>query len=71
MTSHVRHSEPGSVISDCLVSDGTFQNELNADNPLGMGGKLAVSFAQLMKVLWSGKHYSYAPAKLKVLHIIR
>ena len=53
-----------------IVLDGTFQKELNADNPLGMGGKLAVSFAQLMKVLWSGKHYSYAPAKLKVMHII-
>ena len=31
-----------------------------------MGGKLAVAFAFLLKVLWSGKHHSYAPAKLKV-----
>ncbi|CAH1784497.1 unnamed protein product [Owenia fusiformis] len=47
--------------------DGAFQKEINSDNPLGSQGKLAVAFAVLMKTLWSGKHYSYAPAKLKNL----
>ncbi|KAK2163342.1 hypothetical protein LSH36_81g02038 [Paralvinella palmiformis] len=46
---------------------GHFQKELNHENPLGTGGKLAVSFATLMKILWSGKYRSYAPAKLKNL----
>jgi len=51
----------------CLyLSGGEFQNDLNMENVLGSGGKLAVSFAVLCKVLWSGKHTSYAPAKLKV-----
>ncbi|KAK3104177.1 hypothetical protein FSP39_025069 [Pinctada imbricata] len=44
-----------------------FQDDINQDNPLGMGGKLAVSFAVLLKVLWSAKHHSYAPSKLKNL----
>ena len=54
------------TVVSCVAVDDTYQNELNSENPLGMGGKLAVAFAQLMNVLWSGKHYSYAPAKLKV-----
>ncbi|XP_062607024.1 ubiquitin carboxyl-terminal hydrolase 19-like isoform X1 [Saccostrea cucullata] len=44
-----------------------YQNDINTDNPLGMGGKLAVSYAVLLKMLWSGTHYSYAPSKLKSL----
>ncbi|KAL5013935.1 hypothetical protein ScPMuIL_008205 [Solemya velum] len=47
--------------------DGQFQQEINTSNSLGTGGKLVVSFAVLLKVLWSGKHYSYAPSKLKNL----
>lgn len=49
-----------------LFSESRFQNDINTDNPLGMGGKLAVSYAVLLRTLWSGKHYSYAPSKLKV-----
>lgn len=47
--------------------ESRFQNDINTDNPLGMGGKLAVSYAVLLRTLWSGKHYSYAPSKLKSL----
>lgn len=32
-----------------------------------MGGKLAVSFACLMKLLWSGSLPSHAPTKLKTI----
>lgn len=46
-------------------TDSNFQQDLNKDNPLGMGGKLAVSFAVLAKQLWSGPNRSYAPVKLK------
>ncbi|XP_033746045.1 ubiquitin carboxyl-terminal hydrolase 19-like [Pecten maximus] len=46
---------------------GAYQKDINTDNPLGSGGKLAVQFAHLLKVLWSAKHYSYAPSKLKSL----
>ena len=46
---------------------GRFQKDLNKDNPLGLGGNLAISYAILLKVLWSGANASYAPAKLKSL----
>lgn len=46
---------------------GSFQKDLNTENVLGSGGRLAVAFGILCKVLWSGKQYSYAPSKLKVL----
>uniref|UniRef100_T1J592 ubiquitinyl hydrolase 1 n=1 Tax=Strigamia maritima TaxID=126957 RepID=T1J592_STRMM len=41
--------------------------EINTENPLGTGGKLATSFATLMRTLWSGSHKSYSPSKLKNL----
>ncbi|KAL3852453.1 hypothetical protein ACJMK2_016087 [Sinanodonta woodiana] len=50
-----------------IFLDSRFKNDLNVSNSLGTGGKLAMSFAILMKVLWSGHHYSYAPSKLKSL----
>ena len=49
-----------------MYIEGRFQKEINVDNPLGSGGKLALSFAVLLKVLWAGSHHSYAPSKLKV-----
>ncbi|XP_077982942.1 ubiquitin carboxyl-terminal hydrolase 19-like [Glandiceps talaboti] len=45
--------------------DSSLREQINVDNPLGTGGHLALSFAVLMKVLWSGKYHSYAPSKLK------
>ncbi|KAK3602943.1 hypothetical protein CHS0354_039361 [Potamilus streckersoni] len=50
-----------------IFLDSSFQSDLNTSNSLGTGGKLAICFAVLMKVLWSGHHYSYAPSKLKTL----
>ncbi|CAN8001409.1 unnamed protein product [Ixodes hexagonus] len=46
---------------------GTFQGEINTDNPLGMRGELAVAFAVLLRWLWSGAQRSYAPSRLKSL----
>eukprot|EP00727_Mastigamoeba_balamuthi_P010597 m51a1_g616 putative ubiquitin carboxyl-terminal hydrolase 11 (873) ;mRNA; f:101802-105321 len=39
--------------------------ELNKDNPLGMKGQLATSFANLVKEMWSGCSSSVAPRDLK------
>ncbi|XP_015784406.1 ubiquitin carboxyl-terminal hydrolase 19 [Tetranychus urticae] len=44
-----------------------FKEDLNEKNVFGTGGQLAVSFAVLMKHLWSGAHPSYSPSKLKSL----
>lgn len=46
---------------------GAFQQDINVENPLGLNGHLAVTFAVLLKNLWMGVQYSYAPSKLKML----
>ena len=51
----------------CVCVDGRFQKEINHDNPLGSKGVLAVEFATLMRTLWSGRKYSFAPSSLKKL----
>jgi len=35
--------------------------DLNKDNPLGMGGKLLEEFAELLRVMWGGKHGKQSP----------
>lgn len=39
--------------------------EINTDNPLGMGGKIASAFGSLMKEMWSGKHSYVSPREFK------
>lgn len=48
-------------------ADDHFKEDINEKNPLGSGGHLAISFAVLLRHLWSGKHSYYSPAKLKSL----
>jgi len=43
-----------------------WKEELNADNPLGMRGEIATSYAQLIQNMWSGKQCSTAPRNFKV-----
>jgi len=40
---------------------GSYKQDLNKDNPLGLGGKLAVAFGALMKELWKGGVSSVSP----------
>lgn len=40
--------------------------EVNEDNPLGMGGEIARSYADLMKTMWSGKCNYTVPRNFKV-----
>lgn len=49
-----------------VYSGGQFKEDINTENPLGTGGKLAIIFANLMSNLWSGKDRSLSPYKLKV-----
>lgn len=39
--------------------------DLNKDNPLGTGGKLLEEFAELLKLMWSAKYASRAPARFR------
>ncbi|KAF6725350.1 Ubiquitin carboxyl-terminal hydrolase 15 [Oryzias melastigma] len=47
-----------------------YLNELNFTNPLGMKGEIAEAYADVIKQMWSGRHYSVVPRvfKTKVGH---
>ncbi|XP_075065697.1 ubiquitin carboxyl-terminal hydrolase 15 isoform X4 [Mixophyes fleayi] len=42
-----------------------YQDELNLDNPLGMRGEIAKSYAELIKQMWSGKYTYVTPRSFK------
>ena len=42
-----------------------FHDELNEDNPLGMGGELARAYQALIHRLWHGKDKAFAPKSFK------
>lgn len=44
-----------------------FQKELNTNNALGLNGKMAVTFAVLLRQLWTSNMSSVAPSKLRDL----
>ena len=46
--------------------DGTFKRSINEKNPLGMGGKLAVAFADLIKALWKEEYTFLSPVTFRV-----
>ena len=47
------------VLTEYFLSD-QHVNDINRDNPLGMHGEIADSYAQLIKAMWSGAQTSYA-----------
>lgn len=49
-----------------LRADRAFEAEINCNNPLGTGGRLAIGFAVLLRALWKGTHHAFQPSKLKV-----
>ena len=46
---------------------GVYREELNPDNPLGMGGQIAEAFGGTIESLWapSSSHSSFSPRQLK------
>lgn len=42
---------------------GTWKGDLNRDNPLGMRGEIAESYAELISTMWKGKYSSTSPTK--------
>lgn len=55
-----------SHLSTRLFVDRSFEAEINYNNPLGTGGRLAIGFAVLLRALWKGTHQAFQPSKLKV-----
>eukprot|EP00730_Choanoeca_flexa_P005876 TRINITY_DN12039_c0_g1_i1.p1 TRINITY_DN12039_c0_g1~~TRINITY_DN12039_c0_g1_i1.p1 ORF type:complete len:1034 (+),score=263.37 TRINITY_DN12039_c0_g1_i1:1657-4758(+) len=45
----------------------TWESEINRDNPIGQGGRMAQTFAELLRKLWSGAHRDVSPYSLKDL----
>jgi ubiquitin carboxyl-terminal hydrolase 4/11/15 len=54
------------ALTNFVMSD-QFANEINHDNPLGMGGEIAKSYAELIKTMWSGYHTCLAPREFKLV----
>jgi ubiquitin carboxyl-terminal hydrolase 4/11/15 len=44
---------------------GLYKNDINRENPLGMGGKLAVAYAELNREMWIGSSSRIAPWDVK------
>lgn len=44
---------------------GDYQRDMNRQNPLGSGGRVATAYAALLKEIWSGKYAALAPRMLK------
>ncbi|KAL8591401.1 hypothetical protein ACOMHN_022207 [Nucella lapillus] len=45
---------------------GRWEKELNKENPLGMRGEIAISFAELVREMWSGTRSYTIPRNFKV-----
>ena len=48
------------------MQDDKWKNDLNEDNPLGMNGEIATSYAELMHIMWSGRYSYTVPRNFKV-----
>uniref|UniRef100_A0A5S6QVM2 Ubiquitin carboxyl-terminal hydrolase n=1 Tax=Trichuris muris TaxID=70415 RepID=A0A5S6QVM2_TRIMR len=44
---------------------GKYKDEINNVNPLGMGGELAIAYAEVIRNIWTGKAVSFVPTKFK------
>lgn len=60
-------SFPAHTSTWLLSLDRSFETEINYNNPLGTGGRLAIGFAVLLRALWKGTHHAFQPSKLKVI----
>ncbi|KAI8606549.1 hypothetical protein EDD21DRAFT_298031 [Dissophora ornata] len=45
---------------------GAWRDELNVDNPLGMGGEVARAYANLIDKLWNGSSKVFSPREFKL-----
>lgn len=51
-------------LTSYILSD-KFVDDINTNNPLGMHGEIARTYAELIKVIWSGNHTSFLPREFK------
>lgn len=51
-------------LTNYILTD-KFVEDINTSNPLGMHGEIARTYAELIKVLWSGNNTSFLPREFK------
>uniref|UniRef100_A0A6G1SB64 Ubiquitin carboxyl-terminal hydrolase n=1 Tax=Aceria tosichella TaxID=561515 RepID=A0A6G1SB64_9ACAR len=51
-------------LTNYILTD-KFVDDINTNNPLGMHGEIARTYAELIKVIWSGNHTSFLPREFK------
>ena len=44
---------------------GLYKDHLNTNNPIGSGGRIAMSYTELIRELWLGTGRSHAPWNIK------
>ncbi|XP_053572728.1 ubiquitin carboxyl-terminal hydrolase 15 [Bombina bombina] len=64
MNSAIQCLSNTSPLTEYFLND-KYQDELNLDNPLGMRGEIAKSYADLIKQMWSGKYSYVTPRAFK------
>lgn len=52
------------ALTDYILAD-KFLEDINKSNPLGMHGEIARTYAELIKVMWSGNNSSFLPREFK------
>lgn len=52
-------------LTDYMLAN-LWRAELNAENPLGMRGEIASTYAELITNMWSGRHNCTAPRQFKI-----
>ena len=64
MNSMLQCLNSSTVLTNYFLS-GRHREDINYDNPLGMGGRVAEAYAALLKDIWSGKYTVVVPSQLK------
>ena len=54
-------------LTSWFLSSDAYLRDLNEDNPLGLGGRIAIEYANLLKELWSGDFSSVSPSAFKAV----
>src|SRR5690349_19905909 len=47
----------------------TFYNDINVDNALGMKGRIAIEFANLVRKMWGGEYSVVSPTSLNSVNV--
>ena len=58
------HTQP---LTSWFLGSDAYLRDLNEDNPLGLGGRIAIEYANLLKELWSGDFSSVSPSAFKAV----